>query len=180
MYFESLFLYEQISDNYIRVMSLSHLLRSRVMHIALRSNKTLFRYFRTSMVASRYTQLPIVTHTHYLLTSNKVHPKPFLSSTQLRLFSEEGSPPTWKEVNDKIIEVLSAFDKIAPENVSLEAHFINDLGLDSLDIVEIVMSFEDFFDVEITDDELETVFSGKDAADLIGRKLEIPFPEAAL
>ena len=161
-------------------MSLSHILRSRVMHLALRSNRTLYRSFGTSMVASRYAQLSLVTHTPFIYAFNNVYPSPLLSGIQLRLFSEGGPPPTWKEVNDKIIEVLSAFDKIAPENVSLEAHFINDLGLDSLDIVEIVMSFEDFFDVEITDDELETIFSGKDAADMIGRKLEIPFPEAAL
>ena len=73
--------------------------------------------------------------------------------------------------------MLSSFDKIAEQNVSLDAHFINDLGLDSLDIVEIVMSFEDVFHVEITDDELETVFSGQDAVDMVARKLEIPFPE---
>ena len=150
------------------------------MHLTLRSNTGLYRSFGTAMVASRYTQLPLVTQTPYLHTFNKAHFNPFLLGIQLRLFSEEGSPPTWREVNDKVIEVLSGFDKIAPENVSLEAHFINDLGLDSLDIVEIVMNFEDFFSVEITDNELETIFSGKDAADMIGRKLEIPFPEAAL
>ncbi|KAI6660933.1 Acyl carrier protein 2, mitochondrial-like [Oopsacas minuta] len=165
------------------MMSLSHIFKSRVIQLALLRNKSLSRSFGGSMVKFRYTLLPpVIQNSSLFHTFNTqfIRSIPLLSNRQVRLFSEDGLPPTWEEVNKKIIDVLSAFDKIAPENVSLGAHFVNDLGLDSLDIVEIVMSFEDFFDVEITDDELETIFSGKDAADLIGRKLEIPFPEAAL
>lgn len=55
----------------------------------------------------------------------------------------------------------------------MDAHFINDLGLDSLDAVEIVMAFEDEFDVEITDEEAEKIFTLQNAFDLIKTKKDI-------
>ena len=49
---------------------------------------------------------------------------------------------------------------IEPDQVTPEAHFENDLGADSLDVVELVMTIEDDFDIEINDDyasQIETV-----------------------
>ena len=158
---------------------LSKIFKFCFIQLAVRSKP--LTYFGTSMVKCRYT--PIVhSNSSYFHTFNSRHllPRSVLSNRQIRLFSDDEEPPTWEEVKTEVIRVLSSFDKIAEEDVSLEAHFINDLALDSLDIVEIVMSFEDVFHVEITDDELETIFSGQDAVDMVARKLEIPFPEASL
>jgi acyl carrier protein len=46
---------------------------------------------------------------------------------------------------------------VAPEKVTDEAHFIDDLGADSLDTVELVMAFEEEFNCEIPDDAAETI-----------------------
>ena len=68
---------------------------------------------------------------------------------------------------------MKLFDKVNPDKVTMDAHFINDLGLDSLDAVEIVMAFEDEFDVEITDEEAEKIFTLQNAFDLIKTKKDI-------
>lgn len=50
-----------------------------------------------------------------------------------------------------------------PEKVNKGAHFVNDLGLDSLDTVELVMAFEDEFAIEIPDADAEKILSCGDA-----------------
>jgi NADH dehydrogenase (ubiquinone) 1 alpha/beta subcomplex 1 len=50
-----------------------------------------------------------------------------------------------KDVEDRILDVLKKFDKVDPSKVHVDAHLVNDLGLDSLDVVEVVMAFEDEF-----------------------------------
>jgi len=67
------------------------------------------------------------------------------------------------ETRDRVIEVLKGFDKIDAGKVTPEAHFINDLGLDSLDAVELVMSIEEEFAIEIPDDQAEKILSVNDA-----------------
>ena len=168
-------------------MSLCNLFKFRVFQLAIRQ-MPITRQMSTAL-HFRSAHLPSLTHTSIfpaLFCNINLVPNasPSLLSTgrQVRRFSEEveDPPPTLEEVKKTILDILAAFDKIGPEDVSLEAHFINDLALDSLDIVEIVMAFEDAFDLEINDDELETIFSGQDAVDLLSRRLEIPYPETTL
>ncbi|MEC7928864.1 MAG: acyl carrier protein, partial [Pseudomonadota bacterium] len=53
------------------------------------------------------------------------------------------------------------------EEVKLEASFIDDLGADSLDTVELVMAFEEEFEIEIPDEEAEAIQTVKNAVDYI-------------
>ena len=53
------------------------------------------------------------------------------------------------------------------EEVKLEASFIDDLGADSLDTVELVMAFEEEFEIEIPDEEAEGIVTVKNAVDYI-------------
>ena len=59
---------------------------------------------------------------------------------------------------------------IEESKVTPEAKFIDDLGADSLDTVELVMAFEEKFNIEIPDDAAETILTVKDAIDFIQNK----------
>ena len=74
-------------------------------------------------------------------------------------FSKED---TLQKVQTIIAEKLS----MSVENIKPEATF-KDLGADSLDIVEMIMSFEETFGIEIKDEDAEKIKSVNDAADLI-------------
>ena len=70
------------------------------------------------------------------------------------------------QVKEIVVEQLS----VEAEKVVPEASFINDLGADSLDTVELVMAFEEKFDLEIPDEDAEKITTVKDAIDYIQEK----------
>ena len=70
-------------------------------------------------------------------------------------------------VEERVLSVVKDFEKVDASKVSKESHFINDLGLDSLDTVEVVMAFEDEFVIEIPDAEAEKIASCSDAITFI-------------
>ena len=55
-----------------------------------------------------------------------------------------------EEVETRVLNVCKAFDKITADKLTLDSHFINDLGLDSLDHVEVIMAVEDEFGFEVS------------------------------
>jgi len=71
------------------------------------------------------------------------------------------------DVKNIIVEQLH----VAPEKVTEGAHFIDDLGADSLDIVELVMAFEEKFNVEIPDEDSQKLDTVKKAVEYLGKKL---------
>ena len=70
------------------------------------------------------------------------------------------------QVKNIVVEHLG----IEESKVTPEAKFIDDLGADSLDTVELVMAFEEKFDIEIPDDAAETILTVKNAIDFIKGK----------
>ncbi|XP_059095403.1 LOW QUALITY PROTEIN: acyl carrier protein, mitochondrial-like [Tigriopus californicus] len=62
-------------------------------------------------------------------------------------------------VEERVLTVCKVFDKITADKLTLESHFIKDLGLDSLDHVEIIMAIEDEFGFEIPDDQAEKLMT---------------------
>eukprot|EP01137_Pigoraptor_chileana_P017177 Opistho-2@74876 len=90
---------------------------------------------------------------------------PAITVGGMRLYS--GGALSREDVISRIVGVLSNFEKVDPKKVTAEAHFIKDLGLDSLDTVEVVMAFEEEFSIEIPDADAEKIFTAKDAADYI-------------
>ncbi|KAH6772868.1 mitochondrial acyl carrier protein 1 [Perilla frutescens var. hirtella] len=64
-----------------------------------------------------------------------------------------------KEVVDRVLEVIKSFPKVDPSKVTPDVHFQKDLGLDSLDSVEIVMALEEEFKLEIPDKEADKIDS---------------------
>lgn len=70
-------------------------------------------------------------------------------------------------IESKVKQVIAAQLQVDLADVTDEASFIEDLGADSLDIVELVMAMEESFDVEIPDDEAENIQKVKDAIKFI-------------
>lgn len=64
---------------------------------------------------------------------------------------------TEQEIETKVIEIVSEQMGVDKSELSRETSFVNDLNADSLDIVELVMEFEDRFQTSIPDDEAEQI-----------------------
>lgn len=72
-----------------------------------------------------------------------------------------------EEVFEKIKEIIVEQLGVAETSVTMEASFIDDLGADSLDIVELVMALEEEFDIEILDADAEKVVTVGDVVEYI-------------
>ncbi len=72
-----------------------------------------------------------------------------------------------EEVFDKVKEIIVEQLGVAEDSVTTEASFIDDLGADSLDIVELIMALEEEFDMEIPDADAEKVVTVGDVVDYI-------------
>lgn len=73
-----------------------------------------------------------------------------------------------EDVQGRIVDLLKDFDKITdPSKINSTSHFANDLGLDSLDTVEVVMAIEEEFSIEIPDKEAEGIQSVEQAVTYI-------------
>tara|TARA_Y100000739_G_C20312640_1_gene330660 strand:- start:42 stop:275 length:234 start_codon:yes stop_codon:yes gene_type:complete len=71
---------------------------------------------------------------------------------------------------DKITEIIIDKLDVDREKITLDAKFIDDLGADSLDTVELIMQFEEEFEIEIPDDDAEKILSVQQALDYIKSK----------
>jgi NADH dehydrogenase (ubiquinone) 1 alpha/beta subcomplex 1 len=67
------------------------------------------------------------------------------------------------QVTERVVEVVKKFNKVDPSKVTPTSAFAADLGLDSLDTVEVVMAFEEEFAVEIPDAEADKISSVAEA-----------------
>jgi acyl carrier protein len=75
------------------------------------------------------------------------------------------------EIEKKVKEIIVQQLNVSEEEVKPEASFIEDLGADSLDTVELVMAFEEQFGLEIPDEDAEKIRTVKDAIDYIASKV---------
>ncbi|MDF1593609.1 MAG: acyl carrier protein [Desulfobacterales bacterium] len=70
-------------------------------------------------------------------------------------------------VEDKVKKIIAEKLSVELEEVVPEASFVDDLGADSLDLVELIMSMEEEFDIDISDEDAEKLVTVKDAIDYI-------------
>jgi acyl carrier protein len=70
-------------------------------------------------------------------------------------------------VEDKVIKIIAEKLSVDVEEVVPEASFVDDLGADSLDLVELIMSMEEEFEIDISDEEAEKLLTVQDAMDYI-------------
>lgn len=73
-------------------------------------------------------------------------------------------------IEEKVKEIIAEQLDVDAEEVTSDASFIEDLGADSLDTAELVMAFEEAFDMEIPDNDAEKIQRVKDAVDYIKNK----------
>ena len=74
-------------------------------------------------------------------------------------------------VDEKIVKIICEQLDVAEKDVVLEASFVDDLGADSLDQVELIMAMEEEFDISIPDEDAEKIGTVKDAVDYIKKAL---------
>ncbi len=72
-----------------------------------------------------------------------------------------------EDIEQKVIEIVSEQMGVDKAEITRETHFINDLNADSLDTVELVMEFEDEFELSIPDEEAEKIQTVGQAIDYI-------------
>jgi acyl carrier protein len=70
-------------------------------------------------------------------------------------------------VEDKVKKIIAEKLSVEMDEVVVDASFVDDLGADSLDLVELIMSMEEEFDIDISDEDAEQIATVKDAIDYI-------------
>nr|XP_006637206.1 PREDICTED: acyl carrier protein, mitochondrial [Lepisosteus oculatus] len=98
-----------------------------------------------------------------------------ISSSVVQLCRRYGDQPplTLGNIEDRVLYVLKLYDKVNPEQLTVTSHFIKDLGLDSLDQVEIIMAMEDEFGFEIPDVDAEKLMTPEDIVMYISDKKDV-------
>jgi len=76
-----------------------------------------------------------------------------------------------KTVERRVIEIIVEQLGVSEEEVTLEASFIEDLGADSLDLVELIMAMEEEFGVEISDEDAEKIQTVHDVVNYINEHM---------
>jgi acyl carrier protein len=76
-----------------------------------------------------------------------------------------------KTVERRVIEIIVEQLGVSEEEVTLEASFIDDLGADSLDLVELIMAMEEEFGIEISDEDAEKIKTVQDVVNYISEHM---------
>jgi acyl carrier protein len=78
-----------------------------------------------------------------------------------------------KEITEKVKQIISEQLGVEEAEVTPSASFVDDLGADSLDPVELVMALEEHFDIEIPDEDAEKIRTVQDAIDYIDKHSKV-------
>lgn len=82
-------------------------------------------------------------------------------------------PLTLDLIQQRVMLVLKLYDKVNPDKLAVDSHFMQDLGLDSLDHVEVIMAMEDEFGFEIPDGDAEKLLRPADIIRYVADKEDI-------
>ncbi|GMH80461.1 hypothetical protein TrST_g12321 [Triparma strigata] len=115
---------------------------------------------RTAIRANTVLARPAQTHLQRQLPVQRMVPL-------LRSFASGDFFLNPDDVADRVMTVVKNFDKVDEAKVTGTSKFADDLGLDSLDAVEVVMAIEDEFAIEIPDAEADKILSVEDAVKYI-------------
>ncbi len=73
-------------------------------------------------------------------------------------------------IDEKMVEIIAEQLSVEKEKVVPGASFVDDLGADSLDLVELIMAMEEGYDIEIPDEDAESITTVQDAIDYVNKK----------
>ncbi len=76
------------------------------------------------------------------------------------------------DIEKRVKEIIAEQLGLSVEEVANESSYVDDLGANSLDVVELVMALEEEFDIEISDDELEKIRTVQDTIDYIKQRVK--------
>ncbi len=76
---------------------------------------------------------------------------------------------TQEEIKEKVVKIVSEQMGVDKNDINMETSFVNDLNADSLDTVELVMEFEDEFEISIPDEEAEKIQTVGHAVEYIAK-----------
>ncbi|KAK9783854.1 putative Acyl carrier protein-like protein [Seiridium cardinale] len=120
---------------------------------------------RTAVSASRIAARPVARAPIFRLAAPAT--SRIAAFKTVRMYSA-ASGLKKEEIEGRIMGILQGFDKVNDTtNIKPTAHFANDLGLDSLDTVEVVMAIEEEFSIEIPDKDADAIHSVDKAVEYI-------------
>ncbi|KAJ5444046.1 Acyl carrier protein [Penicillium daleae] len=128
--------------------------------------------FRSAIVRSLRASAPraaVKTPAPFQIRSSPIAAQftPSLVSQSIRFYSAPAGLSK-DEIEGRIVNLLKNFDKVSDASkITGVSHFSNDLGLDSLDTVEVVMAIEEEFSIEIPDKEADQIHSVEKAVEYI-------------
>ena len=73
---------------------------------------------------------------------------------------------------EKLRELLCEQLEIDEDKITMDTHIVDDLGADSLDVVELLMSLEDEYDITITDDAVRELFTVREVVEFVEKLLD--------
>ncbi len=92
-------------------------------------------------------------------------------SSYVRRKISEGGGKVEKSVERRVIEIIVEQLGVSEEEVTPEASFVDDLGADSLDLVELIMAMEEEFGLEISDEDAEKIQTVQDVINYINERI---------
>ncbi|XP_052071695.1 acyl carrier protein, mitochondrial-like isoform X2 [Mytilus californianus] len=143
-----------------------------------RNVRALFKFHPTVLRRSicRFSAVSYVHNRHQTNEICCLNSHKLLSKTPiLNLTRSYGAavPMTFDAITQRVMLVLRLYDKINPEKLTEDSHFMNDMGLDSLDQVEIIMAMEDEFSFEIPDSDADRLMRPRDIVQYICDKEDV-------
>ncbi|VDI04959.1 NADH dehydrogenase (ubiquinone) 1 alpha/beta subcomplex 1 [Mytilus galloprovincialis] len=151
------------------------------MATVVRNVRALFKFHPTVLRRSicRFSAVSYVHNRHQTnelccLNSHKLLSKisPSNLNSGVRFYGKAKSLQP-EEITERVMKVLKAYDKITAEKLTEDSHFMNDMGLDSLDQVEIIMAIEDEFSFEIPDSDADRLMKPRDIVQYICDKEDV-------
>ena len=73
-------------------------------------------------------------------------------------------------LDEKMVDIIAEQLSVEKEKIVANASFVDDLGADSLDLVELIMAMEEGYDIEIPDEDAEKIATVQDAIDYVSNK----------